>query len=423
MKEDFLHYLWQYQVFDKNQLMTTQSELLSIEKIGFHNQNSGPDFLHGQLIIAGQKWSGHVEIHLKSSDWYVHGHEQDKAYDNVILHVVWEDDMPVFRKNKTLVSTLELKGLVPKPVLESYNLLFQKKTSWIACETSLPYLDSFVITNWLERLYIERLEEKSIKIESLLKGNNNDWEAVLYVLLLKNFGLIVNGEAFFELAQILDYTTIRKQHDKSLKIEALLFGSAGLLDTGEEDEYRMTLREQYAYLKQKHQLGNATSHVQFFRLRPPNFPTIRLSQFANLYATKPQLFQEMMSATSLEEMYVLLNVKSSVYWETHYSFGKKGKKRTKNTTKSFIDLLIINTIIPLRFVYSRKITQTDLEALLAIMHQVPPEKNRVINKFSELDIKAENAMESQALLQLNNNYCKPQRCLDCRLGLSILNKN
>lgn len=283
MQEDFLHYVWKHKAFSSILLKTASGESIVILKLGEHNHNSGPDFFNAQLNIDSQLWAGNVEIHIKSSDWYVHGHEKDKAYDNVILHVVWEHDTEVFRSDNSVIPTLELKQYVDVNLLTNYKALIQSK-SWINCETHYPEVDDFILNNWIERLYIERLERKSNDILKLLKESKNDWEAVLFKMLLKNFGLKVNGEAFFSLANSVDYTIIRKLQNNILDLEALLFGQASLLEDDVQELYFLDSKERYQYLVQKFQLNNqGVLPLQFFRLRPPNFPTIRLSQFANLF--------------------------------------------------------------------------------------------------------------------------------------------
>lgn len=422
MKEDFLHHLWKYQLFSKDKLQSTNNELISIQKTGNHNTNSGPDFLEANIQIGEQLWAGSVEIHLKSSDWYVHNHEADTAYDNVILHVVWEDDIPVYRKSNTPISTLVLKGLVPKHIWNNYKELFQKSNRWIPCENQLKNMDSFGWNNWLERLYIARLESKSKEIEELLTNSVNDWEAVLFQLLAKNFGLKVNGLAFKNLASSIDFSIIRKESNDALLLEALLMGQAGLLQDDIQDPYYIELQKNYQFQQDKYKIESSIEKVQFFRLRPANFPSIRLSQLAQLLSKNKSLFQELMHTKELNEFYSILQVRANTYWNTHYVFGKESKKSIKKITKPFIDLLLINTIIPLQFAYQKYKGNHDIESLLGLIKKIKPEKNSIINKYKGLGIAVNNTMESQALLQLHTTYCKSKRCLDCAVGLDILKK-
>lgn len=420
MKEEFLHYLWQYQLFDKQYLQTNSGETICIEKIGHHNINSGPDFLEAKIQIGKELWVGSVEIHLKASDWYVHNHETDPKYDNVILHVVWEDDIPVFRKNNAPVSALEIKGLVPKYIWNNYRHLFQKSNKWIACENLLEQIDAFTWHGWLERLYIERLENKAADIEKLLVNSVNDWEAVLFRLMAKNFGLKVNGSAFFSLVNTLDFSIIRKERTEKIKLEALLLGQAGLLEKQLDDSYYVDIQEIYRYQQHKYRLKSNTESVQFFRLRPSNFPTIRLSQLANLFSINQSLFQKLMNANDVTALYDLLQTKASSYWDSRFVFGKESKKSIKKSTKSFIDLLLINTIIPLRFAYQKHRGNHNVEGLFSLLQELKSENNSIIRKYEELGIITKSAMDSQALLTLRNKYCTEQRCLECAVGLQIL---
>ena len=423
MQEDFLHYIWKYKKFNALNLQTTQQHAISIVNAGFHNHNAGPDFFNAQLKINNQLWAGNVEIHIKSSDWYVHNHETDIAYDNVILHVVWEHDTEVFRKDNSQIPTLELKDIVSQTALQSYNKLFAKTQKWINCEKDFAEVDDFTFKNWLERLYFERLERKSLEIEELLKQSANNWEAVLFKLLSKNFGLKVNGEAFLSLANSFDFSVIRKNQSKLMSLEALFFGQLGLLDNDVQDAYFLELKNEYHFLSNKFKLlQEGVSPLQFFRLRPPNFPTIRLSQLANLYHENQNLFSNVIEANSLIDLYKLFTVRTSQFWETHFTFNKTAKQSIKKTTKAFIDLLLINTIIPLKFSYAKHQGKTINEEIVMLMHQLDSEKNSIIEKFNSLKMVSNSALHSQALLQLKNEYCNKNKCLQCAVGNSLLNQ-
>lgn len=420
MKEEFLHYLWQYQLFNKEQLRTNSEQIIHVQQIGYHNKNSGPDFLEAKIQMGKELWVGSVEIHVKASDWYVHNHEIDSQYDNVILHVVWEDDMPVFRKNNTHVSTLILKGSVPKYILRNYKSLMQKPTKWIACESLISHIDGFTWQSWLERLYIERLEIKALEIEELLINSVNDWEAVLFQLLAKNFGLKVNGSAFFSLAKSLSFAIVRKEKRERIKLEALLLGQAGFLKKELDDAYYTSLQEIYRYQQHKYKLVSNVENVQFFRLRPANFPTIRLSQMAHLFSKNQNLFQKLMTTFEISSLYELLQTEANTYWDTHFVFGKETKRSVKRSSKSFIDLLLINTIIPLRFAYQKYHGNQKVDDLFSLLQQLNSEENSIVNKYEELGIRSMSALDSQALLTLQNTYCKKHRCLACAVGLKIL---
>ncbi|WP_417889391.1 DUF2851 family protein [Xanthomarina gelatinilytica] len=423
MQEDFLHYIWQHKKMSVAHLKTTQHEALEIVSVGQHNTNSGPDFFNAQLKIADQLWAGNVEVHVKSSDWFVHNHETDQAYDNVILHVVWEHDTEIFRKNNSIVPTLELKEVVDKMVLLNYSKLLSAKDKWINCEADFAEVAPFVIESWLERLYIERLERKSETIEKLLQDSKNNWEAVLFKMLAKNFGLKVNGEAFFSMANAVDFQIIRKLQNNQSTLEALFFGLTGLLDQDIQEPYFLVLQKEYRYLKRKYNLHDTeVVPIQFFRLRPQNFPTIRLSQLATLYHLHSSLFSQIMEISSLKTIYKLFQVSTSVFWETHYSFGKVSKPSNKKITKAFVDLLIINTIIPLKFAYARHQGKDVNDFLLELIQQIPSEKNSIVSAFNKIKKVSHTAMQSQALIQLKTTYCDKNKCLQCAVGNALIVK-
>lgn len=420
MKEDFLHYIWQYKKMDVLHLATPEGEPIVINYIGEKNTNAGPDFFNAQLIIGAQKWAGNVEIHVKSSDWYVHSHELDSNYDNVILHVVWEYDVDVFRKDNTKIPILELKSRVDVSLLSNYSNLVLATHKWINCETQLVTLGAFVLDNWLERLYIERLEEKSKLITQLLDQTQNNWEAVLFWLLAKNFGLKINGDAFMSVARSFDFSIIRKQ-SSVISIEALLFGQSKLLDENIEEHYYNTLKKEYSFLKTKFSIDNTgIAKPMFFRLRPANFPTIRLSQLANLYAKEVGLFSRVITISTLESFYDLFSVETSPFWETHFTFGKISKKQKKKLSKDFIDLLLINTIIPLRFAYAKSVGKSINEDVFLMLQNMKSEKNSIVDKFMALNNFKDSALTSQAVLQLKNKYCDHNKCMDCAIGNKIM---
>jgi hypothetical protein len=422
MKEDFLHYLWKFKKFDSLNLKTFNGEEITIINVGNYLELAGPDFFNAQIIIGNQKWAGNVEIHLKSSDWYVHHHEQDEAYENVILHVVWEHDTEIFRSNNTEIPVLVLKNYVDSTTITNYQSLMSPK-SWIFCEKQLKDVKEFTLKNWQERLFFERLERKSNPIFELLKETNNDWEAVLFCLLAKNFGLNTNGEIFLKIAQSIPFSIIRKESFEVENLEGLLVGNAGLLDLEKEDNYFKDLKFRYFYLLHKYQLERKIIEpVQFFKHRPDNFPTIRLSQLANLYHSQQNLFSIISISNSVKSIYKTFDVSVSNYWQNHYQFDKESPKKKKNLSKSFVDLVLINTIIPLQFAYSKSQGKEISEDLIQLINEVSPEKNAIMDKFSSFGIKSKNAFETQSLLQLKNEYCNKSRCLDCAIGMELLKK-
>ena len=422
MKEDFLHYLWKFKKFDTLNLKTCNGEEITIINAGQYLELAGPDFFNAQITIDKQKWAGNVEIHLKSSDWYVHHHERDEAYENVILHVVWEHDTEIFRKNDTEIPVLELRKHVDSLTLSNYQSLVSPK-SWIFCEKQIQEIDAFVFKNWQERLFFERLERKSKPIFDLLEQTNQDWEAVLFCLLAKNFGLNMNGEIFLKIAQNIPFSIVRKESFEVENLEALIFGTAGLLDFNKEDNYFKDLKFRYFYLLHKYQLEKiCTEPVQFFKHRPDNFPTIRLSQLANLYHNQQNLFSKISAINSLKSCYDLFQVSVSEYWLNHYQFDKESPNKRKSLAKSFIDLIVINTIIPLQFAFAKSQGKEISEDLIQLLNEVTPEKNAIIDKFNSFGIVSKSAFETQSLLQLKNEYCNKSKCLECSVGIELLKK-
>lgn len=423
MQEDFLHYIWRFKKFDFGNVKTVSNLPVTIISAGTPNLNSGPDFFNAKMDIGGQLWAGNVEIHLKSSDWYVHKHETDPNYDNVILHVVWKDDVEIFRKDNSSIPTLELKDLVSEVTLQNYrNLLIAPNDKWINCERDFHKFDDFEMNNWLERMYFERLQDKSEIILELLGTSGNNWEEVLFKLLARNFGLNVNGGAFLNMAQSIDFKIIQKNRNSQLALEALLLGQAGLLHDRIEDIQYRKFQNEYKFLKQKFSLKNEyVERAKFFRLRPDNFPNIRLSQLASLYHNLPHLFSKIINAKEKSELYEIFEVEASDYWKTHYSFDKPHPSKRKFLTKNFKDLLIINTLIPLKFCYSKKTGVGAREDILELMEEITSEKNGVTAKFNKLRKNTSvNALQSQALLHLKSQYCDKNRCLACNFGTKLI---
>ncbi len=423
MREDFLHYLWKFKKFDTSNLFTVRREPIIIIHSGNYLQLSGPDFFNAQLIIGNQKWAGNIEIHVKSSDWYAHHHETDAAYDNVILHVVWEHDAAVFRKNNTEIPVLEIRHFVNCTLLENFKTLTAAK-SWIYCEKQLGTVDDFLLKNWLERLYFERLQNKIEPIRSLLTQTNQDWEAVLFCMLAKNFGLNTNGEAFMKIASQIPFAIVRKESHNQTRIEALLFGFANLLIADNEDTYFHELKNNFTTLAQKYNLPSpAPVTVEFFKHRPDNFPTVRLSQFAALYSTSHSLFSKIIDASSTKFLYSIFEVDASKYWQNHYQFDRESPAKRKPLSKSFIDLLIVNTVVPIKFAYAQSIGKDNSDELGALLSEIKPESNAIVDKFGLHSVRCSNVFESQALLQLKNEYCAKGKCLDCAIGISLLKES
>lgn len=417
MKEDFLTHLWQFQKFNTKELFTTCGSPLQILSPGESNYNSGPDFFNASIAIGEQLWAGNVEVHVKSSMWYKHSHQLDANYDSVILHVVWQHDTEVYRSDNTVIPTLELKHVVIPEALINYRNLLSGDHKWIPCESDLKNIPTGIKLRWLNQLYIERLRKQSDNIKRELKKLKMNWETLLFRLLCKNFGMKVNGVSFLSIARSIDFTVIKKSRTVNNSLEAILLGQAGLLEGDSISDYFIQLQNQYAFMQHKFGLKNdSVIRPKFFRLRPANFPTIRLSQLAELYRLHKNLFSKVITSQSKEELYTIFDITASDYWDSHFNFGSSSVKKKKRLTRKFVDLVIINTIIPLQFCYGKYYNQGLLHSSRQLLVSVSKEDNSIVRNFSELGLYVSNAEESQALIRLNNHYCKMRRCMDCSIG-------
>jgi len=421
ISEDFLHYIWNFKLFKTLDLKSSNNEIIQILKSGQHNTDAGPDFFNAQIKIDNTTWAGNVEIHIKSSDWNKHQHEKNTAYNNVILHVVYKNDKIINNSKGLPIPTLELKNIIDERLIDNYQKLLSNK-NWIPCSSQLKQVDSFIINNWLQRLIIERLERKSIDIKSTLELNRNDWEESFYQQLFKYFGLKVNAEPFLLLAKNTPLKIIEKHHTIN-SIEAVLFGQAGFLNEDLEDDYYKILKKEFHFLKSKFSLLPLENTIwKFLRLRPANFPTIRISQLADLLNNEPRLFSKIVSINTTEEFRNLFKVQASVYWSGHYQFGKKStKKSTKKTGTVLINALIINVVVPFLFVYGESINDENLKAkALTLLQELKLESNIIIDNFEQEGVVVKNALESQALIELKTNYCSQKKCLNCSIGNNLI---
>ena len=423
MKEHFLHYLWKYQKFITTQFVGVDGEQIQVSKPGILNVHQGPDFLMAQMVIDGQQWAGTVEIHVKSSHWYQHHHEVDSNYDSVILHVVWEHDVAIFRKDHSVIPTLEIASLVAPNILKNYTLLQIPSTSFLVCKDHLGAVPDMIFEQWIDGLFVHRMNQKSLEIMKRLTQTANHWEAVLLEHLISGFGLHINASAFKSIVQSVPFAVIQKCSEDPLQLEALLMGQAGLLDASGIDAYYLKLQSQYHYLRSKYRLENKTvQSPSFFRLRPASFPTLRLSQFANLWSQKRKLFTALMQVTTKEQVYELLSIKASDYWDIHYNFGVTSSKSKKQLSKSFMDLLIVNTIVPLQFTYQKKHHSVSENNYLELALSLIAEKNTIVGEFQKYRSIQNTAFHSQALLHLKKEYCDLKMCPSCAIGCHILSR-
>jgi hypothetical protein len=419
MREEFLHYIWKYKLFKNHNLKTQNQEKLEIINQGIHNTDAGPDFFNARIKIDKTIWAGNVEIHINSSDWYKHNHQEDKAYDNVILQIVLNFDKDVYRTDGQLIPTLVIE--FENKILKNYENLI-KNEYWISCQNEITQVDLFTIHNWLEKLAIERLEEKSERILKLLEQTNNSWENAFYIQLASNFGFKLNSMPFELLSKSLPLRYLAKHKNNLFQIEALLFGQAGFLEDKSGDEYFNQLQKEYTYLKKKFKLEPMEDHLwKFLRSRPGNFPSIRIAQFSKLIYSSTSLFSKILEAVTLKDLYSLFIVYPSEYWENHYVFNKESVKKRKSLGKSAVDIILINTIIPFLFIYGVLKGKPEYKTrAIEFLETMKPEKNAIIAKWNELGIGSENAFHSQALIQLKNRYCNHKKCLNCQIGNSII---
>lgn len=420
MKEVFLHYIWQYILFDFTDLVTEQGERLQIIRSGEYTQQAGPDFFNSLIVIGSQKWAGNIEIHIKASDWYLHHHEKDKNYNNVILHVVWDYDIPVLRKDQSPIPVLLLSKYVDHQLLKRYELLSQQK-KWIYCEDFIGKMDVFKRDKWLETLFFERMERKVAPIKKFIEETNADWERVFFCQIAQGFGLNANGTIFFNMAKSLPIRVVQKERVSLVNLEALFFGKTNIIHAANEDTYSKNLWQTWSFLSQKYELVPAElGQLNFFKLRPDNFPTVRLSQLASLLNKHSSLFDVILSCKKKEDFYKVFDVKTTDYWMEHYVLDKRSPSKIKKTSTAFIDLIIINTVIPLTYVYYQNKGEDCSELILDLISSLKPERNNIIDYFSQLGLGIENAFDTQALLELKKNYCDAKKCLHCGVGRDYL---
>jgi hypothetical protein len=425
MKEEFLHYLWRLRRFNQKDLKTVEGLPIEILSVGTHNHDSGPDFLDARIKIGDTLWAGNVEIHINATDWNAHAHQKDPAYENVILHVVYEEDQPVYYKNRERIPCFELRKRIDSRVFKMYEKL-QHNEYWIPCQHQFHNAPEITKKLWMDRLLVERLEQRCEKISVLLKANKHNWEETFYQCLASGFGLKVNTEPFEQLGRALPLLTLLKHKSQLFQIEALLFGQAGFLAFDFKEEYPNKLKKEFAFLQEKYELKPmAAFSWKFLRMRPANFPSIRIAQFAMLIFQSTHLFSKILAASDIAEIENALAVKVSPYWESHYVFDKEAKqKRKKSLGKRTIHLLIINIIAPIIFLYGKeKANDKYKDKAFQLLESLKPETNKIINKWGELGLKPDSAYQTQALLQLKNKHCDAQKCLSCPIGNAILNKS
>jgi len=421
MTEEFLHHIWKFRLFDQLELKTTTGEKIEIQKPGEHNFDAGPDFFNGKIKVGETLWAGNVEVHVNSSDWNRHSHQKDKAYDNIILHVVNNVDIVLHRSSGEKIPTLEIKNRIHKKLYQNY-LDFKSSNDWIPCANQIATVPEIILNSTKDKLLLERLQRKSIAIVNSLALNNNNWEETFYQNLARNFGFKTNAEPFELLAKSVPSIILGKHKNSLLQIEALLFGQAGMLFEHFSEKYPQQLQNEYAFLKQKFKLQPIEKHLwKYLRLRPINFPSIRIAQFANLIFNSSHLFSKVLELENASNLKKMMDVSVSEYWHSHFMLDRKSNNKPKHLGDESINNIIINTIVPFLFVYGKqKDDERYVNRALLFLEETLGENNSIIRKWEELGVPVKTAHSTQALLQLKNEYCNNKKCLSCSIGNYVL---
>ncbi len=423
MTERLLQYLWQFQYLHTNQLETIAGEALQIIFAGEYNTNQGPDFKQARIKINQTLWAGEIELHVKASDWHRHHHASDKNFSKIILHVVWENDVPIIDEQGNNLSTLELQNRVPNLLLNRYEK-WMSQPSTIPCGNEISNVPSLIWQNWKERLLVERLEQKSKPIFEQLQKTNNNWEEVFWRMLCRYFGTPINTECFEQLATSISVNILAKHKNQLHQLEALLLGQAGLLHEVFTDHYPLLLQREYQFLQKKWQLQPIPKSPFFLRMRPVNFPTVRLAQLAMLVHQSAHLFSKTKEADNIKTLQDLFDVTANDFWNEHYTLHETSIFKPKRLGSQMTNTLLINTIIPMLFAFGKSMDDEALcDKAVNWLEQLPAEKNNVTNVFTDLQMDNKSAFDSQVLLQLHKQYCKEKRCLECAVGNAILRKD
>ncbi|MFT3753064.1 MAG: DUF2851 family protein [Paludibacter sp.] len=419
MKESILHYVWQNKLFNAHGLQTTDGELVEVIDVGRYNTDSGPDFFNAKVKIGDTLWAGNVELHTRSSDWNKHNHQEDSAYDSVILHVVSEIDAEVFRVDGARIPQMKL--ICPVSVERNYEQLINDQ-KWIPCADKIALVPDIFIHSWKSALLTERLEQKMSAIQSLLAESNQHWEEAFYITLARSFGFGTNSQAFESLAKSLPLSVLGKHKDSLFQLEALLFGQAGLLTEEVNDKYVLELKQEYNFLKAKFALQPITSaQWKLLRLRPDNFPHVRIAQFAALVHSSSKLFSKIVETPEIEHLKELFSCEPSSFWKSHYLFATESASKSKKLGTSSINTILINVVVPFLFCYAEHKGNDELkDRALQILEEIPSERNSIVTGWQNTGVKSESAYDSQALLQLKKQYCDEKKCLRCRIGHKVL---
>lgn len=422
MNESFLHYLWRYRMYQSADLKTTGGKDIRILRQGEYNADAGPDFFNARIFVEGTILAGNIEVHLRSSDWQRHGHQHDTTYQNIILHVVYEDDRPVQSAMQEEVLTLELRHRIPKALVNRYYDLMQLHP-FVPCSAHFNRVDLFTKTTWQQRLLVERLQRKCRKLEKSLDENKNDWEETFYISLFTNFGFKVNALPFEMLARHIPMRLFDKIKTNLLQIEALLFGVSGFLENpGIEEKYYTDLRREFIYLKEKYGIGIIdVSLWKMLRLRPANFPQVRIAQLANLIYRSAHMFSRILEHAEAAELRHIFDCNASVFWDTHYTFEEHSTRKKKHLGEEAMNIILINTVVPFLFLYGKSHMRYDMQdRAIELLESLKPETNTIIKGWLTLGAPLRHAADTQALMELKKTYCEQHACLQCAVGLKIL---
>ena len=424
IREDFLYYVWKTKNFSQNNLISTSGDKIEIIEFGNQNFDSGPDFSNGKVKINDTLWAGNIEMHVYSSDWDRHCHDLDKAYDNVVLHVVFEHDKEVFTSLENKLPCLELKSRISNSILKNYSKLISGN-SRIPCTHSIHKVEDHVIRIWLQRLVAERIETKTKYLKEILQSTKFDWDETLYIYLSRYMGARVNMEPFELLSRSLPHILLQKNRHDLHKVEALLFGQSGMLEANFKDEYFMDLKKEYSFLARKYGLRPIpVVSWKFARMRPAGFPTIRIAQFAKIISSQDRLFSQIINETDTQKIRSIFRIEASPYWDNHYRFGSESAHKVKKIGEAFIDQLFINVLSPVIFTYGVHFSdERYCERAIAHLDTIKSEDNKITREFKSLGIIPKSASESQAMIQLKKNYCDKKHCMSCSIGNAIIKMN
>lgn len=415
MNENLLQYIWQFQLFNKMNLYTTELNNLIVLNPGNKNDNQGPDFLNGKIIIENTTWIGSIEIHVKTSDWKLHGHSNDNNYNNVILHVVWEHDVEL----NLSFPTLELKSLVPKLILQKYEMLLRSK-QFIPCENNINTIKDLQLEKWKETLVFNRLKRKADLLRDELNQNNFDWIQVLWMMIARAFGGSVNGDAFFQLANSIPIKLLLRHQNDISTIEAILMGQAGLLDKEFEEDYPVQIRKEYLFLKHKYHLEKPSIRLLFLRMRPSNFPTVRLAQLSAFISNNANRLGEFLKLEKIKNYRSCFKIKTQSYWDDRFRFDEPSVFQKKKMSDKMISNLLINAIIPTQFAYGFIMNEEKyISRAMDMLSENKAEKNKIVENFIQLNVIPKNALDTQFLIELKNEYCNHKHCLNCQIGYAI----